>query len=51
MTVHEVGCSPQPIEAAGPFIPNGKIATGHLARLAIVYVRQSSPDSHVSSLT
>jgi DNA invertase Pin-like site-specific DNA recombinase len=42
MTVHEVGCSPQPIEAARPFIPNGKIGTGHLARLAIVYVRQSS---------
>ena len=42
MSVCEIGCSPERAASAQPFIQNSKVTTRHLARKAIVYVRQSS---------
>jgi len=41
MIVHEIG-NPQRVGLDQPFLQHSKIATRHLIRLAIVYVRQSS---------
>ena len=43
MTTSRTNASPELDVAARPLVRSGKIATRHLSRVAIVYVRQSSP--------